>query len=205
MERDLDYDLHQRIIEHLPHLRAFALLLARERALADDLVQETVVRALSHSHQFRPGTNFKAWVSTILRNSYFNEIRYRNRVTRIAAMTQHDEPAASGGQEEGLGLRDFNRAFHALTSTQREALVLVGASGFSYEEAADIAGCALGTMKSRVSRARIQLDEMLNGDAPLPPPGTDQTDDRVGSRTALAAVLEEVSRSENHMLRNRTI
>jgi len=159
----MKYDLNQSVVEHLPHLRAFALLLARERALADDLVQEAVVRALSHAHQFQPGTNFKAWISTILRNSYFNEIRHRNRVSQISASDEIDDQTVSGGQEEHLEIRDFNRAFHTLTSVQREALVLVGASGFSYEEAAEIAGCAVGTMKSRVSRARTQLHDMLNG------------------------------------------
>jgi RNA polymerase sigma-70 factor, ECF subfamily len=164
----MKYDLHQSIVDHLPHLRAFALLLARERALADDLVQEAVVRALSHAHQFQPGTNFKAWISTILRNSYFNEIRHRNRVSQMASTGGLDDQTVSGGQEERLDVRDFSRAFHELTSVQREALVLVGASGFSYEEAAEIAGCAVGTMKSRVSRARIQLHAMLNGRSPAP-------------------------------------
>ena len=164
----MDHDLHQSIVDHLPHLRAFALMLARERTLADDLVQEAVVRALSHSHQFQPGTNFKAWISAILRNSYFNEIRYRNRAAQIAANPRAEDAICSGGQEEALDVRDFNRAFHALTPLQREALVLVGASGFSYEEAAEIAGCALGTMKSRVCRARMLLHEILNGEPVLP-------------------------------------
>lgn len=157
----MEQDLRQNIVDHLPHLRAFALLLARERALADDLVQEAVVRALSHAHQFQPGTNFRAWISTILRNSYFNEIRYRNRVSQITASSGADERAVSGGQEEYLDVRDFKRVFNTLTHVQREALVLVGASGFSYEEAAEIAGCAVGTMKSRVSRARMQLQETM--------------------------------------------
>jgi len=159
-------DLHQSIVDHLPHLRAFALLLTRERTLADDLVQEAIVRALTYADQFQPGTNFKAWITTILRNSYFNEIRHRTRVSQMSVTAPHNEPTASGGQEEHLDLRDFERAFRVLTPVQREALVLVGASGFSYEDAAEIAGCAIGTMKSRVSRARIQLQQMLNGDMP---------------------------------------
>lgn len=93
-------NLHPEIIKHMPHLRAFALMLTRERTLADDLVQETVVRALTHADQFQPGSNFKAWISTILRNSFFNELRHRGRVTQLNLGVTHDEPTTSGGQEE---------------------------------------------------------------------------------------------------------
>lgn len=156
--------LHQSIIDQLPHLRAFAILLTRDRSFAEDLVQEAVVRALAHAEQFQPGTNFKAWITTILRNSYFNVVRRRSRVAPISAVAPQDEPATSGGQEEHLGFRDFERAFKCLPAAQREALLLVGASGFSYEAAAEIAACATGTMKSRVARARIQLAHILDGD-----------------------------------------
>ncbi|MGH6798124.1 MAG: sigma-70 family RNA polymerase sigma factor [Roseiarcus sp.] len=158
-------DLHDNILQHLPHLRAFALLLTRERALADDLVQEAVVRALAHADQFEPGTNFKAWITTILRNCYFNEICHRGRLSQLSIGMPRDEPIASGGQEEHLDLRDFERAFRSLTGAQREGLLLVGASGFSYEEAAKVARCAVGTMKSRISRARVQLQQLLDGNS----------------------------------------
>src|SRR5262249_38669909 len=107
--------------------------------------------------------------TTILRNSYFNEIRHRGRVSQLSVGAPREEPVASGGQEEQLDLRDFERAFKTLTGVQREALLLVGASGFSYEDAAQVAGCAVGTMKGRVSRARIQLQEMRDGKPALPP------------------------------------
>ena len=158
-------DLHRNVIEQLPHLRAFAVLLTHDRCLADDLVQEAAVRALSHADQFRPGTNFKAWISTILRNSYFNVVRQRSRVAPMSAVAPDAEPTTSGGQEEQLGLRDFERAFACLPPAQREGLLLVGASGFSYEAAAEVAGCAVGTMKSRVARGRIQLSRLLDGEA----------------------------------------
>lgn len=161
-------NLHAEIIQHLPHLRAFALMLTRERTLADDLVQETVVRALSHADQFQPGSNFKAWISTILRNSFFNELRHRGRVTQLNLGVTHEEPTTSGGQEENIDVRDFERAFKTLSAVHREALVLVGASGFSYEEAAKVADCAVGTMKSRVSRARLQLQQILEGEKAAP-------------------------------------
>jgi len=157
-------DLHRSVIEQLPHLRAFAVGLSRDRGLADDLVQEAVVRALGHADQFRPGTNFKAWITTILRNSYFNVVRQRGRVAPMSAVAPDSEPTTSGGQEEQLGLRDFERAFKCLPSAQREALLLVGASGFSYEAAAEVAGCAVGTMKSRVARARTSLMRRLDGE-----------------------------------------
>ena len=140
MPDDQRTDLHQSIIEQLPHLRAFAVLLTHDRSFADDLVQEAVVRALAHADQFEPGTNFKAWITTILRNSYFNVVRRRSRVAPMSAVAPEDEPTTSGGQEEHLDLRDFERAFKCLPSAQREALLLVGASGFSYEAAAEVVG-----------------------------------------------------------------
>ena len=158
-------DLHRSIIEQLPHLRAFAVLLSHDRSLADDLVQEAAVRAIAHADQFQPGTNFKAWITTILRNSYFNVVRQRSRVAPMSALGPDNEPTISGGQEEQLDLRDFERAFGCLPHAQREALLLVGASGFSYEAAAEVAGCAVGTMKSRVARGRTQLTRILDGTA----------------------------------------
>ena len=102
--------LHQDIATYLPKLRGFALMLTRDRTLADDLVQETIMRALTHAHQFEPGTNFKAWITTILRNSYFNEIRRRRRFSEWALDAASPEPVISGGQEERLDLRDFECA-----------------------------------------------------------------------------------------------
>lgn len=151
------------IVPYLPHLRAFARMLAQDRTLADDLVQETVVRALSHAHQFQAGTNLKAWLTTILRNAYFTEKRSQGRVAQLGAEVARDVGIASGGQEWHLRMRDFEGAFNTLPAVQREALVLVGASGFSYEQAASMARCAVGTMKSRVSRARLQLQNLLDG------------------------------------------
>ncbi|MDE2166896.1 MAG: sigma-70 family RNA polymerase sigma factor [Alphaproteobacteria bacterium] len=161
------------IVPYLPHLRAFARMLAQNRTLADDLVQETVVRALSHAHQFQSGTNLKAWLTTILRNAYFTEKRSQGRVAQLSADVAHDLTTVNGGQEWHLRMRDFESAFNTLPAVQREALVLVGASGFSYEQAADMAGCAVGTMKSRVSRARLQLQSLLEGTGTAPSRGVE--------------------------------
>lgn len=155
---------HKDIVECLPHLRAFAQLLARNHTLAQDLVQETVLRALTYRDQFKPGTNLRGWLIIILRNRYFNEVRKNNRRRAISADNRVEEPAAAGGQEEHLEMEDFKRHFHLLPEHQKEALLLVGVNGYSYEEAASIAGCAVGTMKSRVSRSRRQLQSAMFGE-----------------------------------------
>jgi RNA polymerase sigma-70 factor (ECF subfamily) len=153
--------IHQEVINSIPHLRAFARLLTGNRERADDLVQDAIVRALTAAEQFTPGTNFKAWIFTILRNLYFNELR-RNRV-QMESLERMDWENVSTPptQEAGLELDDFKRALMKVSLEQREALILVSASGFSYEEAARVCDCAIGTIKSRVSRARSELSKML--------------------------------------------
>jgi RNA polymerase sigma-70 factor (ECF subfamily) len=158
-----DDEFKAALVRNLPHLRAFAHMIARNHALAEDLVQDTVVRALSNRHQFKPGTNLKGWLIIILRNRFFNEMRRSRRRVEVSVERQDDLAAVDGGQEVSIEIRDFNEAFRHLPPTQREALVLVGASGFSYEEAAEIAHCPVGTMKSRVSRARAELERRLDG------------------------------------------
>jgi RNA polymerase sigma-70 factor (ECF subfamily) len=155
--------IHEDLIATVPNLRAFAHTLCGNPDLADDLVQDTIVRALTASSQFTPGTNFKAWTFTILRNLYVNHLR-RNRLRPIAVedeiLCQYAVPAR---QEVNLELDDFRRALMQLPVEQREVLVLVGASGFSYEEAAAVCNCAVGTIKSRLSRARRQILDVLMG------------------------------------------
>jgi RNA polymerase sigma-70 factor, ECF subfamily len=151
------------LLETLPHLRAFARMLARDHTLAEDLVQDTVVQALANREQFRPGTNLRGWLIIILRNRFYNELRRSSRKSEISVEHLSDVAAIDGGQEIGVEVRDFQRAFRQLPAAQREALTLVGASGFSYQEAAEIAGCPIGTLKSRVSRARLDLQRALNG------------------------------------------
>ena len=151
------------ILACLPQLRAFARSLARDRDQADDLVQDAIVRAISSACQYNPGTNFKAWMFTILRNLYFNSFR-RKYLMRPLDPSDLETHSAAPTQLAGLDYRDFRRAFNELPADQREALVLVGADGFKYEEAAAISGCAVGTMKSRVSRARRELEAKLDMD-----------------------------------------
>lgn len=159
-------DLEQDILAALPPLRAFARALCGNPTTADDLVQETVVKAWSNLDKFTPGTNLRAWLTTILRNAFYSEHRkYRREVADpdgIAASRLVQKP----NQIDHLEVRDFRAALAQLTEEQREALILVGAAGFAYEEAAVICGCAVGTVKSRVNRARARLAELLGDDGP---------------------------------------
>ncbi len=150
------------VIQNLSHLQNFARRLARNRSVADDLVQDTVLRALTHADQFQAGTNLRAWLTTILRNTYMNEKRREKRFPSTEIDMEAILPAAHGEQEWHLRMREVEARFATLPLVQREALILVGAQGYSYERAAEIAGCAVGTMKSRASRARRQLEELLD-------------------------------------------
>ena len=155
------------ILACLPHLRAFARSLTGDRDRADDLVQDAVLRALSASEQYTQGTNFKAWIFTILRNLYFNEFRRNRALMRPLEAADLEIHATAPSQQAGLEFDDFRRAFRTLPPEQREALVLVGADGFRYEEAAAICGCPVGTIKSRVARARGEIERLLGtGDRP---------------------------------------
>lgn len=147
----------------VPHLRAFARGLCGRADVADDLVQETLLKAWAAQERFEPGTSMRAWTFVILRNVYLSELR-RNRFRG-----DFDENVAErilvapAGQESPLHLADLNRALMTLPPERREALLLVGAGGFSYEEAAEICECAVGTIKSRVGRARAALAQMIEG------------------------------------------
>jgi RNA polymerase sigma-70 factor (ECF subfamily) len=150
-------DHRQLILTLLPDLRAFARFLVRDRVLADDLVQDTLVRALSALSQFQSGSNMKAWLFTVLRNLFFEQTRRRRRET--AALSAHfpQEEAGPGSQGDNADIQDLDRLLWSLPPLLREALVLVGAQGLTYEEAASIGNVPVGTMKARVSRARTQL------------------------------------------------
>jgi RNA polymerase sigma-70 factor (ECF subfamily) len=155
-------DVSSAVVEHLPHLRAFARSLASSRDQADDLVGEAVARALAAAHQFRPGTNFKAWIFTILRNAFYTEGRKRwNRIVALDDLV-YNQPSVGPTQEDSLSFCDFRRAFIQLSPRQREVLMLVGNSDLSYEEVAERCHCPVGTVKSRVSRARLDLKRMLD-------------------------------------------
>ncbi len=152
------------LIELLPSLRAFARSLAHNPAQADDLVQDTLVKALANVERFEPGTNLRAWLFTILRNHYYSQLRKAKREVEDAEGRFAARIAVRPEQDGSVDLEDFKIAFQQLAPDHREVLTLVGASGCSYEEAAAICGCAVGTIKSRVNRARKKLSDILGLD-----------------------------------------
>jgi RNA polymerase sigma-70 factor, ECF subfamily len=150
------------LIAVIPNLRAFAVSLCGNPDRADDLVQETLVKAWSNLGSFVEGTNLPAWLFTILRNIYYSEYRKRRREVADSDGAIAAKLATAPAQNGHMDLLDFRVALQQLPPDQREALILIGASGLSYEEAAQICGCAVGTMKSRVNRARNRLSELLS-------------------------------------------
>ncbi len=147
----------------VPQMHTFARSLTRDGVRADDLVQEALLRALANIERFRPGTNLKAWLFTIVRNEHYSQLRRRKFEAYGVDTDTLPEPSVPPDHDGELELRDLNRALATLPPGQRAALILVSASGFSYEEAAAICGCAVGTIKSRVARARDTLLALLEG------------------------------------------
>jgi RNA polymerase sigma-70 factor (ECF subfamily) len=154
-------DPREELVEHLPALRAFAMSLSRNSATADDIVQDTIVKAWSNIDKFEPGTNLRAWLFTILRNTYYSLHRKRGREVADSEGEYAAQLSEKPEHDGRLAMTDFRKAFAKLPDEQREALLLVGASGFSYEEAADMCNCAVGTIKSRANRGRKRLAELM--------------------------------------------
>ena len=157
-------DWRDQVVAMIPALRAFAWSVSRNGSDADDLVQDTLIKAWSHRDKFEPGTNLRAWLFTILRNSYSTAVVRRRREVRDEDDQHAKSLASAPTQEWGLTMRALKAALNQLPVEHREALVLVGAAGLSYEEAAEICGCALGTIKSRVNRARNRLLKLMDID-----------------------------------------
>lgn len=154
-------DPRDELPDHLPALRAFAISLCRDTTAADDLVQDTIVKAWTNIDKYEPGTNLRAWLFTILRNTFFSIKRKRRREVSdsdgVHAAKLYVRPAHDGR----LAFNDFRKAFNMLSPEHREVLILAGASGFSYEDVAQMTGVAVGTVKSRVNRARARLCEIM--------------------------------------------
>ncbi len=145
------------LLSIIPNLRAFALSLTKTSDKADDLVQETLMKAWNKNHLFQEGTNLKAWTFTIMRNEFYSQMRKRGREVQDSEGILASQLATHPEQQGHMDMNDFRDALEMLPDDQREALMLIGANGFSYEEAAEIIGVAVGTVKSRVSRARTRL------------------------------------------------
>ncbi|MEM7529997.1 MAG: sigma-70 family RNA polymerase sigma factor [Pseudomonadota bacterium] len=159
------------LIEALPGLRAFSRTFHRDLARADDLVQDTMLKAWSKRDQYEMGTNMRAWLFRILRNTYLSELRKRKREVEDVDGSHTASLTSKPEQEGHMAMNDLRAALAELNEEQREALLLVGASGFSYEDAAEIIGVAPGTVKSRVSRGRQRLTEIMGEHAAVIEPG----------------------------------
>ncbi|MCH8685843.1 sigma-70 family RNA polymerase sigma factor [Pedomonas mirosovicensis] len=187
------FDFKSELISVLPHLRAFARSLTGQRDAADDLVQDALTKAWASRDRFEPGTSMKAWTFMILRNSYISQMR-RRRFT-----SDWDEERAarvlviSASQDGNLELGDLHRALQILPEQQREALILVGAGGLSYEEVAQICGVAIGTVKSRVARARAALAALIESGNICSRMGQDES----GKAETADVILNEVEVIEN--------
>ena len=179
-------DFHDQVIAILPKLRVQALSLTRNRAAAEDLVQDAVCNALKASASFIPGTNFPAWMHRILRNRFISNIRKRRDTTDIADVPEAMF-ASSASQGDRLELKELGSALNRLPADQREALVMIVVHGISYEELALQTGVAVGTAKSRVFRARRQLQAWLLGD---------EAADRAGNRSSKSLFLKQGDLSE---------
>src|SRR5438094_5936633 len=155
-------DMREAMLAAVPNLRAFAVSLCGDVDRANDLVQETLLRAWSHLESFEPGTNMSAWLFTILRNHFRTEYRKRRREVEDVDGGYAERLTAPEAQTGHVEFGELREALLHLPPDQREALILVGASGFSYEEAARICECAVGTIKSRVNRARSRLAELMS-------------------------------------------
>jgi RNA polymerase sigma-70 factor (ECF subfamily) len=153
--------IDQEILSCLPDLRAYARSLTRDRDAADDLVQDAVLRMLNSAERYQHGTRFKAWAFTILRNRFLNEFAARRRQQRHAGEDALVRLAVAARQEEGLEMVDLRRIFHELPEEHRSILSLVAGSGMPYEEVARVLSCAVGTVKSRVHRARGALVRLI--------------------------------------------
>ena len=160
-DQSTDHSFKRDLLAALPNLRAFAVSLTGRHHVADDLVQDTIMKAWAKQDHFEPGTNMKAWLFTILRNEFYSQMRKRGREVQDSDGIMTARLAVHPSQHGQLDLKDFRAALEKLPEDQREAIILIGASGFSYEEAAEICDCAIGTIKSRVSRARTRLQEIL--------------------------------------------
>ena len=180
-----DHSFKDELVAKIPGLRAFAVSLCGSITLADDLVQEALLRAWSNSDKFQPGTSLRAWLFTILRNTFYSQYRKHAREVQDSDGVYARGIAVAGDQESHLDLEDFRKALAKLPAKQREVLMIVGASGLSYEDAAEICGVEIGTIKSRLSRARSRLSDLLGLDERRPGAADPISDDGPASNRAI--------------------
>jgi len=160
---DENLDIEKQFSDVIPHLRGYARALTRNADAADDLVQDALVRAWASRSQFVPGTNFRAWMFTIMRHRFLDECR-RNKGPHLPVEDVSNHAALVNGptQDSAIEFEEMACAYWQLAPNHREILMLVGALGLEYEEAATVIGCAVGTVRSRLSRARNELQNRID-------------------------------------------
>ena len=188
-----DDEFKEHLASVIPHLRAFGRSLSGNRDLADDLVQETLLKAWAARKRFQAGTNMRAWTFIILRNLFLSQMRRARFKGEWDDITAAKILAAPASQDRHIELGDMQRALMHLPQPQREALILVGAGGFAYEEAAEICGCAVGTIKSRVARGRVALEALLTG-GKLPSRRQHKTDPNQSALQNIMGQVDSLSR-----------
>ena len=182
-----DNEFKAELAQVIPQLRAFGRSLSGNRDLADDLVQETLMKAWAARSRFQAGTNMRAWTFIILRNLFLSQMRRSRFTGEWDELVADRLLAAPAGQDRQIELGDVERALQHLPATQREALILVGAGGFAYEEAAEICGVAVGTIKSRVARGRVALEALMVSTTMTP-----RREHQRGPKSALDTIMGEV-------------
>lgn len=160
---EADKVFRDNLLAIIPHLRSFARGLCGNRDLADDLAQDAMTRAWAARTSFQPGTNFRAWIFMILRNQFYTTIRKNSRMVSWDPEIAERLLVVNASQHDGINVEDVAKALQKLSAEQREVLMLIGANGMSYEEAAEVMGCAIGTIKSRLARGRVALSALING------------------------------------------
>ena len=190
-----DPEFKAQLAQVIPHLRAFGRSLSGNRDLADDLVQETLLKAWAARKRFQAGTNMRAWTFIILRNLYLSQMRRARFKGEWDDLVADRLLAAPASQDKHVELADMQRALLHLPQPQREALILVGAGGFAYEEAAEICGVAVGTIKSRVARGRVALESLMSG--------SDMTSRTSHGVVALKPTLDEIMDEVDELSRDR--
>ncbi len=160
---EADKVFRDNLLAIIPHLRSFARGLCGNRDLADDLAQDAMTRAWAARTSFQPDTNFRAWIFMILRNQFYTTIRKNSRMTSWDPEIAERLLVVNASQHDGINVEDVAKALQKLSAEQREVLMLIGANGMSYEEAAEVMGCAIGTIKSRLARGRVALSALING------------------------------------------
>ncbi|MCX7585864.1 sigma-70 family RNA polymerase sigma factor [Phenylobacterium sp. 58.2.17] len=179
-----DHEFKTELTALIPQMRAFARSLCRDATAADDLAQDALLKAWNNRASFEPGTNMKAWTFMILRNQFYSDKRRSWRSSQLDPEVAERTLEAASNPIASLELDEVRRALACLPDDQREALILIGAGGLSYEEVSEICGCAIGTIKSRVSRARDRLSTIIED-------GSYGRDDVLPS-SAMATIIAEL-------------